>query len=325
VAFTITSVVIKPFPNPVLFLLLLMSACRHETAESHQFTPLYDLGTSTFQGFPGGLYPEGTNEPPLSHTQAIVTQLSMLQPLNTAGMPDTSGNVVLAGFGYSTAAMTTTAAARLWEDSCSGSALRIISAAQGGMDINSMLDTPSGYWEKALEQITMLGYSAAQVQLVWLSTGDMQVYDQEFPQQALSQLEKYRKVLQLLQQHFPNLRLVWVSDRAYGGYITNKQALPLREPAAYYTSWAVKWLIEQQILEQPSFGYQDIPCIDWGPTLWTNGAIGDSKGYTWNRSDADEGGIHPTEAGKWKEGKRLFQFIVNYPGMPEWLCPSTAQ
>jgi hypothetical protein len=323
--FTIIWDVINSPSLIILASLLFLMSCKEKPSEFGYFIPLYDLGTGTFQGFEGGLYPEGENRTPEAHSTVIATRLAQLQPMDVSGNPTPDGAIVLLGLGYSTAAMTTNAAAALLEKDCPDSRIKMVSAAQGGMDINAMTDTNTAYWSNALSAIQAAGYSTEQVQLIWLSTADMQANNKAFPEHALSQLEKYKRVLQLIQDHFPHLQVVWISDRAYGGYITSDQAAPLREPGAYYTSWAVKWVIEQQILLQPGFRYGEIPAIDWGPTLWTNGIKGDSKGYTWNPSDAGEGGIHPTEAGKWKEGERLYQFLGSSCGLSPWLCHSTSE
>lgn len=50
--------------------------------------PLPDLGAATYKGFPGGLYPNGSNTPPAAHQQAGLTQAAAVVPLNAAGVPD---------------------------------------------------------------------------------------------------------------------------------------------------------------------------------------------------------------------------------------------
>ena len=56
------------------------------------------------------------------------------------------------------------------------------------------------------------------------------------------------KSLQLAKEHFPNLRIAYLSSRVYGGYAT----VPLNpEPYAYEGAFAVRWLILDQLAGKP--------------------------------------------------------------------------
>ena len=50
--------------------------------------------------------------------------------------------------------------------------------------------------------------------------------------------------MQMLKNKFPNLKLVYLSDRIYAGYATTNLN---PEPFAWYTGWCVKQLIADQI------------------------------------------------------------------------------
>ena len=63
---------------------------------------------------------------------------------------------------------------------------------------------------------------------------------------------------------YPNLRLVYLSSRTYGGYaITGWNP----EPAAYDSGYAVRGVIQDRIS-----GKLKGPWVGWGPYLWTDGA-----------------------------------------------------
>src|SRR6266478_6582371 len=48
--------------------------------------PLPDLGAGLYQGFQGGLYPNGSDIIPESHAAAGLAQAAQVQPLNSAGV-----------------------------------------------------------------------------------------------------------------------------------------------------------------------------------------------------------------------------------------------
>src|SRR5262245_50395118 len=55
-------------------------------------TPLTDLGTGTYNGYQGGLYPGGTNERPASHDRDL-DRTGRLLLLDAAGNPDALNGV----------------------------------------------------------------------------------------------------------------------------------------------------------------------------------------------------------------------------------------
>jgi hypothetical protein len=61
------------------------------TRTSVGLIPLTDLGAGTYQGFQGGLYPGGTNEPPAAYQQLGIARSRAVQPLNQDGVPAADG------------------------------------------------------------------------------------------------------------------------------------------------------------------------------------------------------------------------------------------
>lgn len=279
------------------------------------YTPIADLADSSFNGFKGGLYPGG-NQIPSSHYTKGLQQRDSIIPRAADGHADANGQVGFLVLGFSTAAMT----GRTYRDMLStlhpDTPVKVIIGAQGGQDINAMLKSNGAYWKSVDSAITASGLSNAQVQIVWVSTGDIFTYTQAFPEQAQTGVEKYRQMLTELRKRYPSVRMVFMSDRPYAGYIGTDQPpgpKELAEPSAYYHSWTVKWVIEKQIMEVPGFKTSDIPFIDWGPTLWTNGTKGDAQGYTWDCRDAGKGGIHPSSKGRMKEAAKLYVYFSQHP------------
>src|SRR6266571_1671653 len=52
--------------------------------------PLDDLGPGMYQGFEGGLYPNGANTRPPAHNAAGLAIASQILPLNSSGIPDST-------------------------------------------------------------------------------------------------------------------------------------------------------------------------------------------------------------------------------------------
>src|SRR3990172_7667627 len=68
---------------------------------SKGFLPLTDLGAGAYQGFQGGLYPEGLNLRPSGHDSAGINIAWGIRPLNSLGFPDNSGKTVFISIGMS--------------------------------------------------------------------------------------------------------------------------------------------------------------------------------------------------------------------------------
>ncbi len=280
------------------------------------FIPLYDLTTDRYLGFSGGKYPNGLNDIPKQHFEEGITSAGKVQPLNTFGETDLdNGKIGFLILGYSTAAMTGRFVKSIYESQTDNKQLEIIIGAQGGLDLNAMIDTNEKYWLSVDSILQTKQTSSEQIQLIWLSTGDIKTYKNSFPEQCYLQIEKYKQVLQLIKTRYPNIKIVFLSDRTYAGYIGENANGPkeLMEPTAYYSGWTIKWLIEKQIKSELGYTADSIPFIDWGPSLWTDGTKGNKKGYTWNCDDAAKGGIHSSSKGRMKEAALVFLYFKNHP------------
>jgi hypothetical protein len=230
-----------------------------------------------------------------------------------------NGSIGLLVLGFSTAAM----AGKYFNDISTvmgvNEKVKILIGAQGGKDINAMQNTNAVYWKTIDSILQQHKLSKKQIQIIWISTGDIHNYLMPFPEQSMHLAQKYHVVLQNIKILYPNIRCVFISDRTYAGYLSDKGGPPeLQEPTAYYTSWAVKWVIENQIQNKTGYTYHDLPFIEWGPMLWTNGEKGNSRGYTWDCDDAGKGGIHPTAKGRVKEGALLYWFFAKHPYTKNW-------
>src|SRR5262245_61936279 len=80
---------------------ILLAAASAANAQSVELPPLNTLGAGKYQGFVGGLYADGQNEPPPAHAAALARISRQIQPLDSIGQPAATGKIVVAGVGAS--------------------------------------------------------------------------------------------------------------------------------------------------------------------------------------------------------------------------------
>ena len=140
-------------------------------------------------------------------------------------------------------------------------------------------------------------------------------------------------IVRLMKSRYPNLQIVLLSSRGYGGYAT----APIHpEPQAYETGFAVKWLIEAQIQQManggsvvdPRAGDLDYargvaPWLAWGPYFWANGSEAKLGGPSWVPADFDLGapslGTQLSPQGQSKTSLVLLRFFELSPFSKCWL------
>jgi hypothetical protein len=130
---------------------------------------------------------------------------------------------------------------------------------------------------------------------------------------------KYASVMRLLKQKFPNLKLVYLSPRTYGGYAKTRLN---PEPFAWYTGWTIKMLIEDQINGDPNLRFRgdDAPVawLAWGPYLWANGEKTNVHGLFYVEADFAADGTHPSNIGEQKIGKEIQRFFTTDETATPW-------
>src|SRR5687768_8457088 len=90
-----------------------VGATTRRAPETPNLTPLTELGERAYQGFPGGLYPDGKNERPAAHEKAGLALARQVQPLDAGGKPSPDGKIVLLTVGMSNTAQASQALIRL--------------------------------------------------------------------------------------------------------------------------------------------------------------------------------------------------------------------
>lgn len=290
-------------------LVLLFAFVGAAVAQTPGLVPLDDLGTGSYSGQQGGLYPGGVNQPPLDHLDRALDAALRVLPRDLGGMPLDDGAIVLLAVGMSNANQEFAHFERE-RDAAGDRNARVVllDGAQGGQDAAILADPSAAYWTTVDNRLTAMGLSAAQVQVVWLKES-AQGGVPPFPADALELRDHLRSIVQILHQRFPNLALCYLSSRIYGGYNA------AGEPKAYDTGFAVKWLIEDQIAGDPALndgrlpGAIEAPLLLWGPYLWANGPTPRADGLTWQSGDLESDGTHPAPSGEQKVAALLSAFF----------------
>ena len=275
------------------------------------FTPLTDLKAGKYQGFQGGLYPGGKNAPSKAYLKKGLAYAKLVKPRNASGKPAAGGKVVLLSIGMSNTTQEFSEFMRATATAKTDPHLAIVDGAQGGQDADIVSDPGSNFWQVLNRRLSAAGVSRAQVQAVWLKEA-LARPTETFPADAKRLQADLHAIVKLLGSRFPNLRLVYVSSRTYGGYATS--ALN-PEPYAYQSGFAVKWLVRERI----AGALKGRPWVAWGPYLWTNGAQGRGDGLVWTCEDVrPSDGTHPSPSGRQKVAELLLKFFSANTTSKRW-------
>lgn len=289
-------------------------------------TPLTEItGNDRYKNQAGGLYGDGQNDPPPAQQQAAGKALAQIAPLDADGKPSPDGRIVLMSIGMSN---TTNEFSRFKQiadgDQAKSPRLIIVDGAQGGKDsaawAQGLSATP---WQVAQQRLQSAGATEQQVQVVWIKQALMgQGQYGEFPAHAQRLKKDLGEIARLAKEHYPNLRIAYLSSRIYAGYANT----PLNpEPYAYEGAFSVRWLIQDQIKGDSDLNWDAnqgkvvAPVLLWGPYLWGNGvAPRKADGMVWCRDDLSTDGTHPSTSGRQKVADLLLSFFITNEYAKSW-------
>jgi hypothetical protein len=265
---------------------------------------LTDLGTGTYQGAEGGLYPNGSNVRPAAQDSFGVSLARGIQPLDANGDPSPTGKYVLLAIGESTAQNEFDKFLPLANsDPAKNPKLVLVNGAQGGATPNDFADIDSFYWGMVLNNyIPQNGVTANQVAAIWMEDTDG-IASGTFPSDITNLQTEYETMMNNMVTLFPNLKMVYFSSRVYGGYSNGVGTPDNPEPYAYEVGFAVKGAIQDQINgntnlnDNPALGVVKAPWMSWGPYYWSNGMLGRKDGLIWDCADFAADGTHPSSTG----------------------------
>jgi hypothetical protein len=280
------------------------------------FLPLNALGAGFYKGKQGGLYPGGSNVPPVAHANAGFQLAHSITTLDASGQPDANGRIVLISVGMSNTTIEFSTFKPMADaDPAKNSKLVIVDGAQGGMSADRISDlslsSAQQYWQTVDQRLSAAGVMPAQVQIAWVKEADPGP-TQAFPDDALKLKDELANIARILKTRYPNIRLAYYSSRIYAGYASSTLN---PEPFAYQSGLAVKWLIEDQINGStdlnfdPSRGSVKAPWLSWGPYMWADGTTPRNDGLTWVCSDFQSDGTHPASSGAQKVAQILLNFF----------------
>ena len=297
--------------------------------DTKSLKPLNELGREKYQGFEGGFYPEGRNQRPKDHEAAGLTLAKQVQPLNAQGKPDPKGKIVLMSVGMSNTSQSSEGFQReLREASNLNPQVQFINGAQGGMTAAAIQNPDDGgrgkqYWDTVDQRLKQAGVSREQVQVIWIKQADAGP-NQGFPKYAQTLQSELARIVQIFPARFPNVKLVYLSSRTYGGYATTGLN---PEPYAFESAFSVKWLIEQQISGDKSLNFDpargDVkaPWLSWGPYLWANGSTKREDGFAYEPADfTANDGTHQSPSGQRKVGQLLLKFFESDSTTKPWFA-----
>ena len=270
--------------------------------------PLTDLGLNLYQGFPGGLYPNGMNEIPMPHWQAGRDLANQLLPLDQNGQPDLeNGCIGFAALGLSNTRLEFEAVKQLVPaDPEISSRVVFANGAIGGRTVSLWANPDDEVWDNFVTRIQTDGLEPAQLQIVWLKLAERAPdLSGDFVTDRLRVRDDLAATLRNLKAKFPSVKMVFLSCRTYAGY---SDTLLSPEPFAYENGFSVQWVIGSQIAGDADYAFTGepapMPWIAWGPYLWANGLgpdeimgglPGRSDGLEYECSDFRDDGTHPSE------------------------------
>jgi hypothetical protein len=295
--------------------------------------PINDLSTRTYFKNPGGLYPGGINVPPPDQDSAARARLNWIKALDVNGDESPFGKFVLLSIGMGNT--TEVWCSKTSRPPCTSHSLMgraasdptvnkytmvIVNGAADSLDAPAWTSATSPAYDRIkTARLAPLGLSENQVEVAWVHLADAKptVSLPSDSADAYTFLTNLGLVVRALKTRYPNLQLVFISSRAYGGYSTNDWN---PEPYAYEEGFSVKWAIESQINEMrgqslnPRAGTLSnakkvAPVMLWGPYLWADGMTPRSDGFLWQRTDFEDDGAHPSLNGESKAGLTLLDFF----------------
>jgi hypothetical protein len=292
--------------------------------------PVTELGESQYKSQTGGLYGDGRNTPPDSEAKAAQEQTSLIRPLDANGVPSESGIIALISLGMSNATLEFSTFKRAADaDPDKSPDVVIVDCAQGGQAAREWAYPGSdprkpSPWPVMDQRLRQAHVEPSQVQLVWMKQAEINPSQYgDFPAHAQVLRDDMAIIVRMLKARFPNLRIVYLSSRIYAGYATTTLN---PEPYAYESAFSVRWLIEDQINNDPNLNYDPArgpataPLLLWGPYLWANGTQPRvSDGLVWRREDLTASdGTHPSDAGRRKVARMLLSFFTTDANTRTW-------
>ncbi len=334
------------------------------TADWSALVPITDM-TAPYKGEDGGLYGAGKNEPPEAHRTAHLKESEKIVPRDANGEPSRDGKIGFITIGFSNPNIESEDFKRTADadpqkapgvvivNGCIGGRSAVMWAWDGAdilpkaeqerldkeMDLLNMpkekrrsaLGTAKDTWPTLAQRIKDAGLAPKQVQIAWLKQVEANPKPLgEFPAHARALQADITAMLNIARHDYPNLRIVYLSSRTFGGWSGRASGSP--EPFAYESGFGTRWIVQNQIKGDallnfdPARGEVKAPLVLWGPYLWACGnSPRKSDGLTWTQQDVRADQLHPNESGAKKTTTLLLNFFKTNEGTGRWFLKPLEQ
>jgi hypothetical protein len=253
---------------------------------------------------------------------------ALIVPRDTGGTVAVEGAIVLLSLGVSnTFQEFETFIEVVVADGRVNSQLVMVNGAQGAKPLSDWASDETAVWDTVDQRLAEADVTPAQVQAAWLKIPDEEAGSPTM-EAASEDAGKLQSIVSQLDLRFPNLQVVYLSSRVYGGFI---REVGRTEPNAYQDGYAVKWAIEAQIAGTPGLdprpGSAEAPWASWGPYLWADGSMPRSDGLSWTCEDFQSGGqqgVHLAETGLIKVAGLLWEHFSTSATSASWFLTEGA-
>jgi hypothetical protein len=275
--------------------------------------PINDLGTGTYRGFTGGLYPGGANSPSKQYKNDLKNFALSIVPLDSNGIHSFKGKIGFISLGGSTCGRNMTSLReKTLANPLTNPLLVLVNCSNGGgsSSLNSIMDPNDIYWTHVNSQLKAYHINDKQVQVIYLESDDSSV-SHSFPGRIYLVRDDIEEIMRVCKTKFKQLKFIYVLGRTTTFHLTARQN---QEPCPYFNGWADKFAIEDQINGLAGTAYKGdsavAPMITWGFYQWADGsAIPRQDGFTWQESDTEDG-LHGTDAGQDTLSTRFQNFLL---------------
>jgi len=295
-------------------------------ATSSPLVPINDLGTGTYQGSEGGLYPGGSNVRPPDFDAAGVAVAQTIQPLDADGNPDpVNGKIGVMSLGMSALFDTfLTFITDTYADPTVNPHIVLVPGAQPRAYAANFANPNDGFWNPIFQNfLPESGITAAQVQVVYFKDIDPSPHG-TFPTDIAKLQSDYEAVANNVIAKFPNVKIMYMGGPIYTGYSIGLNNI-YPEPYSYESAFAIKWTIQDQINGNPNLNWDatkgpvKAPWLSWGAYSWANGLLARNDGLTWSCPDIKYDGFHPSlPYGREKETNLMLNFFKSDDTAISW-------
>lgn len=300
--------------------------------DSTGLIPIIDLEDGFYQGFQGGLY-FGSNDKPIQQVNNLNHAISNILPLNTYGLyDDNNGKIVLLSIGASNPKTEFQSFLNITDTfSLINPYLTIVNGGQGGKGLQKIIDPNESYWKYVDKQLTSRAVNRFQVQVIWLEEDNTQVTNTSFPSAPQELGTEFKALFKVLLENSPNLQICYLNARGYSGFVDDVSTASsgLRHPRDYYNGWAMKWLIEDQIMGDTTLTFMGTnrksPVLDWSAYLWSDGNNPRNDGFFMQCPDdlKPDDGLHWSPSGNDKAGNAIFDRFYSDNEARKWFLKNT--